>query len=189
MPQFFELRGERASTHYGMFGIHLVQAVIDHRFPQPIPLHGGIARGVLGIQHVPVLDEQQRSDHERRNARIAGIDSARADRTSTYRARRDRRFAIRLDPSGDRPDTAQCPKATPAAPSCEPARRYDSRWPSGAAERRECAHSQASSRKDQSPDSEWTRFCLPPVGKRDGGRLRERRSIRSRSFSAQTRRL
>ena len=75
MPQFFKLGGQRASAHHGMFGIHRVEAVINDRFAQPIPLHCWISRRMLGIQHMAVLYEEKRLDYERRNAGVARVDT------------------------------------------------------------------------------------------------------------------
>ncbi len=79
---FLDLRCQRAAA--GRLVLRIVQRddLVERRAPEAVPLDGGIAAGVAGIEQLAVLDEQQRLHQQRGDvleARVAALGKARAE--------------------------------------------------------------------------------------------------------------
>ncbi len=69
MPVFLDLRGERAAAVRRMRVVDQVPELVEGCERQPVPFDGRVARRVLGVEQLAVLDEQQRL-HQQRGHRV-----------------------------------------------------------------------------------------------------------------------
>src|SRR5215469_637733 len=71
VAQLFKLCGERTAADHRMAAVDHMNSVIQKRFAQTIPLDSRIVGGISRIEHVPVLDEEQRFNHYGRNFSVS----------------------------------------------------------------------------------------------------------------------
>src|SRR5579864_2969678 len=75
MPELLQLRRESASTDHGVLRIHDVQAVIQHSLGKTVPFDSRIAVGMVRVQHVTVLDEEQSLYYQGRDFFVLAVGS------------------------------------------------------------------------------------------------------------------
>ena len=75
MPEFLDLRGQRAAATGIEAGNHRTRDPRRRRKTEAAPFDGRIAFGIIPVEEVAVLDEQQRVDYEVRNAGEVAVDA------------------------------------------------------------------------------------------------------------------
>lgn len=67
MTKLFDLGGEGAASSPATAQTQFAQRLLDCDPRQPTPIHGRIALGVVRVEEIPVLDEEQGFHQHRRN--------------------------------------------------------------------------------------------------------------------------
>src|SRR6478735_7383483 len=75
MPEFLDLRSQRAAAAGIEAGNHRTRNPQRRRKTEAAPFNGRIALGIIPVEEVAVLDEQQCVDYEVRNAGEVAVDA------------------------------------------------------------------------------------------------------------------
>ena len=80
MAVLLHLRGQRAAAGHALLGVQLLDAQLQDRTRQPVPLHRRVAVRVARVQQFAVLDEQQGLHDQVGNRRKRGVGAGRTAR-------------------------------------------------------------------------------------------------------------